>query len=353
MFNCCVLRNIQAEDELQLNYPTSKDDPIVREISVISPEPKFNRNRRAGVSAQAVTRERLENWEPKSFPKSESEKKDIKKVIENRLQVLFGHLTPESLDMVIDSLELADLPSGFELIRQGDVGDYFYIVKSGTFDIFVRRGSETPSKVATRGSGDSFGELALLYNSPRAATVKSTSPAQVWKLDRDSFQMMLVTESNTKARQYENMLDRIELFDALNKFEKGQVSDMLQCEQYNDGDIIIKQGDLGNTFYLLESGECIAKLRGPNPGDEEIPVKSYKTGDYFGEMALLSPANENSFRRASIYANNGPVSVLVLDRQAFDRVLGPIKDIMKERAKSYVSYAQVSPNIKKSQRNQR
>ena len=110
------------------------------------------------------------------------------------------------------------------LIQQGDEGDYFYIVKSGSFDIYVQRGTTPAVKVSEKGPGDFFGEIAMMYNSPRAATVKATSNSTVWALDRESFQMMLVTAENTKKKLYENLLDGIDLFDSLNKYEKGHSS---------------------------------------------------------------------------------------------------------------------------------
>ena len=70
----------------------------------------------------------------------------------------------------------------------GDAGDNFYVVESGEFDIFVNG-----NKVASRGPGSSFGELALLYNSPRAATVTTRTPAVVWALDRHTFRHMLAS----------------------------------------------------------------------------------------------------------------------------------------------------------------
>ncbi len=48
-------------------------------------------------------------------------------------------------------------------------------------------------QVASRGPGDSFGELALLYNCPRAATVKASGPARVWALDRITFRYMIAS----------------------------------------------------------------------------------------------------------------------------------------------------------------
>ena len=61
---------------------------------------------------------------------------------------------------------------GIAGLPPGDEGDYFYVIDSGKFDIFVAKGGAEPIKVGTVSRGQSFGELALMYNAPRAATVK-------------------------------------------------------------------------------------------------------------------------------------------------------------------------------------
>merc|ERR1712187_931548 len=103
----------------------------------------------------------------------------------------------------------------------------------GTFDVFVQRGSAPPGKVLDYGPGAMFGELALMYNAPRAATVKATSQSKVWALDRESFQMMIVTAENTKMAQYESFLENIDLFQRLTRYEITQLSDMMSSELFS------------------------------------------------------------------------------------------------------------------------
>jgi cAMP-dependent protein kinase regulator len=82
------------------------------------------------------------------------------------------------------------------VIHQGDVGDFFYVVEEGSFDFYIRKsGSDTTAlgeRVGGVGAGGSFGELALMYNAPRAASVVSTSPGVLWALDRITFRRILM-----------------------------------------------------------------------------------------------------------------------------------------------------------------
>ena len=115
---------------------------------------------------------------------------------------------------------------GEEIIKQGDEGDFFYLVDAGTFEILVRlkkRKKETQketrptnclifplqingNKVAECKAGQSFGELALLYSQPRAATVKATSEATVWAVDRSTFRRIVLGSNARKRLQYQTFL---------------------------------------------------------------------------------------------------------------------------------------------------
>ncbi len=68
------------------------------------------------------------------------------------------------------------------MIRQGERGDDFFIVESGSFDVLTDGRS-----VGSLGEGDTFGEIALLFDSPRTATVRAEEDGRVWRLDRESF----------------------------------------------------------------------------------------------------------------------------------------------------------------------
>jgi MFS family permease len=95
---------------------------------------------------------------------------------------IFAPLPAPTLEQLADALEQVRVPAGEEVIRQGEPGDRFFLVKDGTLDVYV-----DARKVQTLGPGDSFGEIALLRNVPRTATVQAQGDAELYALDRPHF----------------------------------------------------------------------------------------------------------------------------------------------------------------------
>eukprot|EP00746_Dinoflagellata_sp_MGD_P162286 gnl/MRDRNA2_/MRDRNA2_89774_c0_seq1.p1 gnl/MRDRNA2_/MRDRNA2_89774_c0~~gnl/MRDRNA2_/MRDRNA2_89774_c0_seq1.p1 ORF type:complete len:810 (+),score=244.80 gnl/MRDRNA2_/MRDRNA2_89774_c0_seq1:115-2430(+) len=295
-----------------------------------------NKGARAGVSAQAISADQMKDFVKPVYPKSEEDKNKLKEIIarSEKLQVLFGHLTDSAIFEVIDAMFQKTVKEGETIIKQGDEGDNFYIVDSGTFDVFVSRPEMEPLKVLDYGPDACFGELALMYNAPRAATVVATSESLVWALEAETFKMMLITAENTKKKEYEGFLEKVEILKDLTKYEMAQLSDMLESELFDAGETIISQGDAGNFFYIIEDGTAKAYIGG---AAGEIEVKTYETaGEYFGEIALLTSAT----RKATVRAAGQGCAVLSVNRDDFVRVLGPIKDILAKNMDKYPQYAE-------------
>jgi len=75
---------------------------------------------------------------------------------------------------------------------------------------------------------------------------------------------------------YEEFLSSVPLLSGLNHWEKAKIADSLETETFLNGEVVIRQGDVGEYFYLVESGEAQAIIEGRGV------VKEYKRGDYFG-----------------------------------------------------------------------
>ncbi len=213
------------------------------------------------------------------------------------------------------------------MITQGDAGDYFYVVEKGRFDFYVNSsGVLLPGpdgmgqKVGSIEAGGSFGELALMYNAPRAATVISAEPnCTLWALDRLTFRRILMESTWARRRMDESVREEVPLLSTLNHYERSKIAEPLETQKFAPGTVIIKEGDPGHSFYLLESGEAEAYKAG-----NDSPVKQYKKGEYFGELALL----KNAPRAASVVAKT-EVKVATLGKSAFQRLLGPVEGIMR------------------------
>ena len=130
------------------------------------------------------------------------------------------------------------------------MGDNFYVVESGAFDYIV-----DGKKVGEAHAKDSFGELALLYNSPRAATVVATAPAKVWLLPRDNFRKIVAASVNKSLHDVKNALKSVPLLQDLDDSQLTKLVDAVTVVSYMPGDVIIRKGDVGEVFYFIKRGE--------------------------------------------------------------------------------------------------
>ncbi|XP_058842013.1 cAMP-dependent protein kinase type II-beta regulatory subunit-like isoform X2 [Acipenser ruthenus] len=240
----------------------------------------------------------------------------------------------EQMSQVLDAMFERLVSPGEHVIDQDDDGDNFYVIERGTYDISVKVDG-IDCCIGTYNNHGSFGELALMYNTPRAATIIATSPGALWGLDRLTFRRIIVKNNAKKKRMYEIFIETLPLLKSLEPSERMKVVDVIGSKMYKDGECIIAQGDSADSFYIVESGEVKITMRRTKSqlNVEEngaVEIARCTRGQYFGELALVT----NKPRAASAYAV-GNVKCLVMDVQAFERLLGPCMDIMKRNIVNY------------------
>lgn len=316
------------------------------------------------------------------IPKTESQMERLKEAVQNHF--LFNNLDDEQYRDVLLAMKEVEVPRGQVVIEQGQEGDYFYVVGSGTLEVFKRTGKGPPNdapatvtvpeergdKVASYGSSDSFGELALMYAQPRAATVVSTSDCVLWAVDRVTFRTILLESALRRRQLFDTFLKEVPLFEHMRSEERAKLVDSLQLTTYNLGDRPVTQGEKGREFFLIIDGYAEVRKRrtstattptagyhAPFPEEDEVTVGRLGRGDYFGELALLY----NTPRAASVVVTPGPdeesmedveseavplppkpqLRVAKLSEKQFTRLLGPLTGIMSRTAKErYGSSAQ-------------
>ncbi|MCJ1296694.1 hypothetical protein MMC34_008260 [Xylographa carneopallida] len=285
--------------------------------------------RRTSVSAESMNPQSSmdDNWKPPHHAKSNDQLTRLRTAVAGNF--LFSHLDDEQTSQILGALVEKPIPAkGIKVISQGDAGDYFYVVEKGCFDIYINEvGSVQPGpdgtgrKVTTIGPGGSFGELALMYNAPRAATVMSTEAGSLlWYLDRITFRRILMDSAFARRRMYESFLNEVPLLSTLTPYERSKIADALETQKFPAGSTIIREGDPGEAFYLLESGTAAVYKR--ETGQEALTT--YKKGDYFGELALL----DDKPRAASVVSTE-EVKVATLGKEGFLRLLGPVEERMR------------------------
>jgi len=178
-------------------------------------------------------------------------------------------------------------------------------------------------------TGGCFGELALIYNSPRAASVVATSACKLWTLDLRTFRYILATTSSSKMVTRCEFLKKCKFLDPLSNEQISKLAGALETVDYDEGEYIIRQGEVGDTFYVIEEGTV--KCTQLKSTGREIDLITLKTGDYFGEMALML----NDTRHANCIAV-GKVKCLCLDRVKFDMLLGTVQDVLAKRMRTRI-----------------
>ncbi|PAA86047.1 hypothetical protein BOX15_Mlig008623g1 [Macrostomum lignano] len=259
-------------------------------------------------------------------PKTEDQRCRLNEAVKHIL--LFRCLDEDQMHDVINAMFERRCQPGDRIITQGEDGDNFYVIESGVYDIYVLiNGQDT--KVGQYDNQGSFGELALMYNAPRAATIQCASPGSIWAMDRDTFRRLVLKKAFQKRVMYENLIDSVPLLKELAPYERMNVADALKSKAYADGDRIIAQGEPGNEMYFVEEGEVRITRRSAD-GDE-VEISRLQKGGYFGELALLTKQP----RAANVYACGGRCKVAVLDVGSFERLLGPCLDIMRRSIDNY------------------
>merc|ERR1719498_2352178 len=216
-------------------------------------------------------------FEPPSYPKTDDQKARLGATLQKSF--MFAALEEKDMETILMAMKECPFTAGTKVITEGENGDFLFVIEKGTLECKKTIGGEE-KVVKVVNEGDVFGELALLYNCPRAANVVAKEECVCWQLDRDTFNNIVKDASVRRREKYDAFLKSVTLLSSIDAYERSQISDALKAETFRKGDTIIKQDEPGDKFYIVEEGTLYAEKNGQK-------VMDYKAGDYFGELALL------------------------------------------------------------------
>jgi len=227
----------------------------------------------------------------------------------HNLACLIDHIEDDRLRLIADQAFRVDVQKGVEVVKQRDLkADLFYVVQSGLLEVH-----KDGEKVGELGAGASFGELALIFRVPRAATVTAVTATTLWSLRRQDLRAIMQAPLKAKLQEFMRIVEEVPLLkDAP---DTDLVASALVETTFVAGEEIIRQGDVGNTLFIVRDGEVVVEKNG-------VEVKRLHghpaTGDFevFGERALLN----DEPRAATVRAVSRQVKVLALDRSIFELV---------------------------------
>lgn len=199
-------REVNSEDETD----EDDEDDYIDDL----PEKLINKNKgpRSSVSAEAFG-----TWNQKGLFQAKviAKSSDAKSAIMEKLNLafMFSALDDKEKAIVVDAMEERKAVTNEHIIDEGDQGDCLYVVGQGSLSCTKRlKVGADPTFLKTYQPGEAFGELALLYNAPRAATITANENCLLWKLDRDTFNHIVKDASIRKREKYEEFLNHVPVF---------------------------------------------------------------------------------------------------------------------------------------------
>jgi len=270
--------------------------------------------RRTSVSAESIAVDSNTDEPLPVYLKTDDQIRRIKAAIGNNF--IFRDLDEEQETGVLNAMQELRVVKNEVVIRQGDVGEYFYVVESGLLHCFIRPEPLPPAwlsagyiaanissedkfvqpkyhpefgrQVQECKPGSSFGELALMYGHPRAASVLAVEKSTLWSLDRITFRTIILKAAHRRRTMYEQFLSTVTLLSSLDAPERSKIADALVSSVYMDGEAVVRQGEMGDTFFFIEEGEAtVTKTQQTENGEvREVKVGHLRKGDYFGGMQI-------------------------------------------------------------------
>ena len=317
----------------QLQSDDDDNDIMEDEESVANmgqdPKRKSSRKKMA-ISAEVDNTMDLTNFTAPVIPKTEDQVKQINETL--KINFMFSSLEEKDRNVVVSAMAIKSYKVGDTVIKQGDDGAELFVVFSGTLKCSkaLEDGKEIFLKQYQK--GEVFGELSLMYNAPRSATIVAETESVLLSLDRDTFNFIVKGSSMKRRNMFEDFLSRIEILNDLDPNEIAKLCDCLQTESFHKGEEVLKQGDAGNKFYLIMEGSAEA-VQTDEKGMQSV-VFNFKDHDYFGELALLS----GDVRKATVRATSDQLVLASLDSASFKRLFGPIEAILKRNSSKYQKY---------------
>lgn len=248
------------------------------------------------------------------YPKSKADVAFLDKSLSENF--IFGDLSRREKSMLIKAMQKQEVKKGETIIKQGEQGDFFYILESGKID-FIADGKD----VGSCGSGGSFGELALLYDSPRAATCMAGEDSKLWKVDQGTFRHLLARNAKEQEGGIQDVLRKIPLFKDMDQAILTKFASVLTNLTFSEGEVIVKKGDVGDIFYIISEGQV--RVHDIGLGDASYADQILKGGDWFGERALMT----GEPRAANVTAMT-ETHVFALDRETFETTIGSLENIL-------------------------
>ncbi len=204
---------------------------------------------------------------------------------------LFSQLPEEAFAIVLRDLRVRRFAGDGVVLREGDPGTAFYLLARGRVEVSKRVGDEQLA-LARLGDGAVFGEMALMSDEPRSATVRAMTHLDLLELKRDDLEreahqlasVARALKRFTRQRMLKNLMALSAVFRSLPAADRHTLLDLFVSTEIPKGKVIIEEGRPGLGLFIVARGEVEVKKR---EGDTLVPLALLRVGDVFGEISLI------------------------------------------------------------------
>lgn len=218
----------------------------------------------------------------------------------------FQEITDDMLDPIMEELIECQMEAGKYLYEEGETGNYFYILKKGKIEVLVNN-----EKVGEYKDWDCFGELALIQKCKRTETVRCLTTIDVFILDGEVFREQLTQMTNQKLREKLDFLELVPTFKSLSNIEKNNLASLLTQVEFEQGQLIVKEAQVGDKMYIIKSGIVSCRFRSRE-------IRKLYEKEFFGQNSILL----DSKRSMDVYAVT-KTYLYEVSRKSLEEALGP------------------------------
>eukprot|EP00602_Paraphysomonas_sp_CaronLab_P009967 CAMPEP_0185037936 /NCGR_PEP_ID=MMETSP1103-20130426/32986_1 /TAXON_ID=36769 /ORGANISM="Paraphysomonas bandaiensis, Strain Caron Lab Isolate" /LENGTH=1097 /DNA_ID=CAMNT_0027576151 /DNA_START=155 /DNA_END=3448 /DNA_ORIENTATION=- len=281
------------------------------------------------------------------------------------MKSVFSSLHPRQVDELCRGMLFEIYEANQYVFHQGDVGDKFYVVLSGSCDVLLKQktGNLVPDEegkmveeyvdkvIFTCKPGSQFGERALDYDEPRAASIITTEFTELITITQTAYRKMLkssihetpldqpgnkgytlrvlsLTRDKRKANELhavsEYLSSHVPFFKKFSKDQRIEICRMCELVKVWGKTVLFKQGSVGQAFYIVLTGsvDIIVTSTDDNGESVDINVNTLHEGASFGERALEA---EDSLRTASIVTSEALTELIIINREEYQRIVAVMR----------------------------
>lgn len=237
----------------------------------------------------------------------------LKKVLQKHF--LFAALEDEERDTIIPYMKMQKVTTGEVIFTQGQKGDCCYIIQTGVFTVSI-----DDRHVKQLRPKHTFGELAMLYNVNRTATVACSQEGVVWMMDGNGFRMAMEKLGDKHLQRAMGFLRNDPSFCHMNEDEHKLLAAACSVQVFGSGVQILREGEVGDWMFIVIEGTVQTVDRFGNQA-----VK--KPGTILGSAGLMYTKQQVAGAKA---IDN--VTCLALGKSSLERLIGPVEDVLRRSA---------------------